>query len=232
MKNEPDWMREFRLQSLEIFRVQADAQVGWRHRHRFPGHLLLPEADRSSGPDLGRSAAGNQGDVRQAGNSRSGEEIPGRREGPVRKRSRLRLAERRSGGEGRHLHRHRHGRAGASRICCASISERSFRRRQQVRRAQLGRLVGRFVHLRAAGRVDRFPAAGLLPHQRGKHGPVRADADHRRRRSPGALRRRLHGSDVQHRKPALGGGRDHRANAVPAAATRRSRTGPTTSTTW
>ena len=37
--------------------------------------------------------------------------------------------------------------------------------RQQVRGAQLGRLVGRFVHLRAQGREDRVPAAGLFPHQ-------------------------------------------------------------------
>ena len=68
--------------------------------------------------------------------------------------------------------------------------------RQQVRRAELGRLVGRVVHLRAQGREDRIPAAGLLPHQRRKHGPVRAHADHRRRRGPGALRRRLHRPDV------------------------------------
>ena len=68
--------------------------------------------------------------------------------------------------------------------------------RQQVRRAEFGRLVGRVVHLRAQGREDRVPAAGLLPHQRREHGPVRADADHRRRRGRGALRRRLHRPDV------------------------------------
>ena len=51
--------------------------------------------------------------------------------------------------------------------------------RQQVRRAQLGGLVGRLVHLRPAGRLDRDAAPGLLPDQRGEHGPVRAHADHR-----------------------------------------------------
>ena len=40
---------------------------------------------------------------------------------------------------------------------------------------------GGVVHLRAAGRERRDAAAGLLPHQRGEHGPVRAHADHRRR---------------------------------------------------
>ena len=104
--------------------------------------------------------------------------------------------------------------------------------RQQVCRPQLGRLVGRIVHLRAARREDRVPAAGLLPHQCRADGPIRTDADHRRRRRRGALRRRLHRPDVLHREPPLGGRRDHRQEETAAAATRRSRTGPTTSTTW
>ena len=66
--------------------------------------------------------------------------------------------------------------------------------RQQVRRAELGRLVGRLVHLRAEGRQDRDSAPGLLPHQRREHGPVRADADHRRRGRLRPLRRGLHGA--------------------------------------
>ena len=68
--------------------------------------------------------------------------------------------------------------------------------RQQVRRAQLGRLVGRLVHLRAGRRQGRRSAAGLLPHQRREHGPVRADADHRATRALRALRRRLHRADL------------------------------------
>ena len=82
--------------------------------------------------------------------------------------------------------------------------------RQQVRGAQLGRLVGRLVHLRAAGREGRAAAPGLLPHQRGEHGPVRAHADHRRRGRLRALRRGLHGADLLVRLAALGGRRDHR----------------------
>ena len=80
--------------------------------------------------------------------------------------------------------------------------------RQQVRRAQHGRVVGRVVHLRAAGRAGRHPAAGVLPHQRREHGPVRADADHRRRGQLRALRRGLLGPDLHQRLAALGGGRD------------------------
>ena len=68
--------------------------------------------------------------------------------------------------------------------------------RQQARRAQQRRVVGRLVRLRAAGRPRRDAAAGLLPHQHGEHGPVRADAHHRRRGLLRALRRGLHRPDV------------------------------------
>ena len=57
----------------------------------------------------------------------------------------------------------------------------------------------RLVHLRADGRPGRAPAAGLLPDQHREHGPVRADADHRRRGLERALRRGLHGADVHDR---------------------------------
>ena len=87
--------------------------------------------------------------------------------------------------------------------------------RQQVRRAQLGRVVGRLVHLRAAGRAHRDAAAGVLPYQRGEHGPVRAHADHRRRGRLRALRRGLHGADLLVRLAALGGRRDRRQAARP-----------------
>ena len=82
--------------------------------------------------------------------------------------------------------------------------------RQQVRGAELGRVVGRLVHLRAAGREDRDAAPGVLPHQRGEHGPVRADADPRRRGRLRALRRGLHRADLLDRLAAQRGGRDRR----------------------
>ena len=87
--------------------------------------------------------------------------------------------------------------------------------RQQVCGAQLGGLVGRVVHLRATGRLDRDAAPGLLPHQRGEHGPVRADADHRRRGRVRALRRGLHRADLLVRLAALRGRRDRRQEARP-----------------
>ena len=90
----------------------------------------------------------------------------------------------------------------------------------------------RLVHLRAAGCARRHPAAGLLPDQHREHGPVRAHADHRRRGLLCALRRGLYRADLQVGFAALGGGRDHRETRWRVAATRPSRTGRTTSTTW
>ncbi len=71
-------------------------------------------------------------------------------------------------------------------------------------------LVRWLVHLRAQGRAGRDPAAGLLPDQHREHGPVRADADHRRRGRVRALRRGLHRADLLHRLAALRGRGDHR----------------------
>ena len=54
---------------------------------------------------------------------------------------------------------------------------------------------GSFIYV-PPGVQGRHPAAGLLPHQHREHGPVRADADHRRRGLLRALRRGLHGADL------------------------------------
>ena len=62
--------------------------------------------------------------------------------------------------------------------------------RQRLRGAEHRVLVGRLVRLRAEGRASGHPAAGVLPHQRPEHGPVRAHADHRRRRRQHTLCRR------------------------------------------
>ena len=82
--------------------------------------------------------------------------------------------------------------------------------RQQTGGAQLRRLVGRLVRLRPRRGQGRDAAAGLLPDQHREHGPVRADADHRRggRRRP--LHRGLHGAGLLERLAALRGGRDRR----------------------
>ena len=210
----------------------ADAELGRRPlRDRLREHLLLHQADREAGRLVGGPARRHQGHVGQARDPRGGEEVPRRRRRPVRVRGRLPQAPGRPRGEGRDLPRHGLGSARARGHRQAVHGHDHPAERQQVRRAQLGRLVGRLVHLRAAGRQDRDAAPGLLPHQRGEHGPVRAHADHRRRGRVRALRRGLHRADLLVRLAALGGRRDRRQEGRALPATRRSRTGRTTSTT-
>ena len=73
---------------------------------------------------------------------------------------------------------------------------------------------GSFIYV-PPGRQGRAAAAGLLPDQRREHGPVRADADHRRQGCLRALRRGLHGADLLDRLAALGRGRDPRRRGRP-----------------
>ena len=194
-------------------------------------HPLLHEGGRPPGQDLGRRPGRDQEHLRQAGHPRGRAQVPGRRRRPVRVGGRLSQPPRGPAEEGRHLRRHRHGAARVSRPGQAVLRHDHPDPGQQVRRPQLGGLERRIVRLHPGRRQGRHPAPGLLPDQRREHGPVRADADHRRGGGPGPLRRGLHGADVLDREPALGGGRDHRQEGRRGAATRRSRTGPTTSTT-
>ena len=116
-----------------------------------------------------------------------------RRRGPggAQFRGRLPLHPRGPGEAGRPLPGHRHRAAGAPGDVQAVLRHRDPGRGQQVLRAEHRCVVGRLVHLRAEGRARRHPAAGLLPDQHREHGPVRADADHRRRGLLRALRRGL-----------------------------------------
>ena len=212
MKDEPDWMRDFRLKALEHFQKRPMPNWGARSlRDRFRRHLLLHPARREAGQDLGRGPGVHQEHLREARHPRGGAQVPGRRRRAVRERSHLPLAARGPREAGRDLPRHGFRRARAPGAGQEVLRHDHPVQRQQVRRAQLGGLVGWLVHLRAARSPDRRAAAGLLPHQRREHGPVRADADHRRQGRVRALRRRVHRADLHHEQPALGGGRDHRA---------------------
>ena len=68
---------------------------------------------------------------------------------------------------------------------------------------------GSFIYV-PPGVHDRDAAAGLLPDQRREHGPVRADADPRRRGRVRPLRRGLHRADLLDRLAAQRGRRDRR----------------------
>ena len=194
----------------------ADAGLGRRSLgDRLRQHPLLLEADREAGGQVGGPPGRDPRHVGPARDPGGGEEVPRRRRRAVRVGGRLPQAPGGPRAQGRDLPRHglRPARARGARQ--AVLRDDHPAERQQVRRAQLGRLVGRLVHLRAAGRLDRDAAPGLLPHQRGEHGPVRAHADHRRRGRVRALRRGLHRPDLLVRLAALGGRRDRRQEGRP-----------------
>ena len=207
-------MTKFRLNALKRFeRKPMLAVVREEHAdHRLRRHLLLHQADRGSGQRLGHAPGRDEDHLRAARHPRSRAQVPRRRHRAVRIRSRVPQEPRRPRGAGHHLHRHGHRGARVPGARAAVLRHGDPARRQQVRRAQLGGVVGWLVHLRAAGRARRHAVAGVLPHQRGELRPVRAHADHRRRRLVGALRRGLLGAGVLHRLVALrGGGADRQA---------------------
>ena len=205
-------MPKFRLRALEIFERKPMPDWGGDlsgidFQNIFYFIRSLGEAEHG----LERRPRRHQEHVRPAGHPGGRAEVPLRRQRPVRvarsSTTRCREDLEKKGvifcDTDTALREHRGPLQGA-------LGHGHPARRQQARRAELGRLVGRLVHLGAAGRPGGDPAAGLLPHQRGEHGPVRADADHLRARLVRALRRGLHRPGLHQRLAALGGGGDHR----------------------
>ena len=210
-KDEPQWMRDFRLKALEHFYCAPDPELGRQPRpDRLRRHPLLRPRLRKEQPRLERGPRGHQEHLRPARHPRGGAQIPLRGRRPVRVRGRLPPGQREARGPGRDLHRHGHGAARARGPGPRVLGDDHPAQRQQTGGAQLGRLVGRLLRLRAGRGQGRDAAAGLLPDQHREHGPVRADADHLRggRRRP--LHRGLHGAGLLDRLAALGGGRDRR----------------------
>ncbi len=215
-------------------RPGADADLGSRPvGDRLRHHQVLRSGLGEAGRDLGRPPGRHQEHLRPTGDPRGGEAEIGRRRGrPVRVRGGLPPDPGGPGEAGRHLPGHRFRAAGAPGDVREVLRLGHSLGRQQVLRAEHGGVVRRVVRLRAAGRARADPVAGLLPDQHREHGPVRADVDHRGRGRLRALRGGLHGADLQVGLAALRRRRDHRARRVAGAATRPSRTGRTTSTTW
>ena len=219
-------------QGLRALRGPPDPAVGRQPGpDRLRGHPLLRARLGEAQPRLGRGPRRHQEHLRPARHPRGRAQVPLRRRRPVRVRGRLPPGEREPREAGRDLHRHGHRPARARGPGARVLGDGHPAQRQQARRAQLGRLVGRLVRLRPAGRHGRDAAAGLLPDQHREHGPVRAHADHRRRGLGRALHRGLHGAGLLDRLAALGGRRDHRQAQGAGSATRPSRTGRRTSST-
>ena len=234
MKGEPDWMRDYRLKSLRALREAARCPTGAAtcrsiYFDDIYYYIKPTEKQVDAWDELPDSVKNT---YEKLGIPEAERKYLAGRHRPVRVRGRLPPQPGGPRAPGRHLLRHGHGAARAPRAREAVLRHDHPEERQQVRRAQLVGVERRLVHLRAAGRQRRDAAAGLLPHQRGEHGPVRADADHRRRGQPGALHRGLLRARLHDRLAALGGGRDRRQAVAPGSPTRPSRTGRTTSSTW
>ena len=165
-------------------------------RGRLRQHPLLRARLRARRALVGRRPRGRQEDLRPPRHPRGRAQVPLRRRRPVRVRGRLPPGARGPREAGRDLHGHGHRPARARGPRARVLRDDHPAQRQQARGAEHRGVVGRLVRLRAAGRARRDAAAGLLPHQHREHGPVRADADHRRRGLLRALRRGLHRADL------------------------------------
>ena len=73
---------------------------------------------------------------------------------------------------------------------------------------------GSFIYVPKGVKIE-FPLQAYFRINAESMGQFERHADHRRRRGPGALRRRLHRADVHHRKLALGRGGNRREEACP-----------------
>ena len=212
-KSEPEWMTKFRLNALKRF--ERKPMLEWFAKNMpdidFDDIYYYFKPTDGSGQRLGHAPGRDEDHVREARHPRSRAQVPRRRDRAVRiaKSCTTRTARtsRRSG------------------IIFTDMDTALREYPELVQKyfgtvippgdnkfagAELGGVVGWLVHLRAAGRARRHAAAGVLPHQRGERRPVRAHADHRRRRLVGALRRGLLGAGVLDRLAALRGGRADR----------------------
>ena len=197
-------------QGSEALRA-PDADLGRQPRpDRLEQHPLLRARLREAEPQLGRGPRRHQEDLRPPRHPRGRARLPGRCRGAVRVRGRLPPDPRgpREGGRGLPRHGLRAARVRGHRA--RALGDGDPAQRQQAGGAQLRRVVGRLVRLRAEGRQGRDAAAGLLPDQHREHGAVRAHADHRRGGLGRALHRGLHGAGLLDRLAALGRGRDRR----------------------
>ena len=150
-KSEPDWMRQFRHKSLDYFLARPmpswGADLSGIDFDNIHYYVKPTEKQADKWEDLPAEILDTWD---RLGHPRGGEEVPRGRRGAVRVRGRLPQAPRGPHAQGRDLPRHGLGPPRARGARQAVLLDDHPAERQQVRRAQLGRLVGRVVHLRAA----------------------------------------------------------------------------------
>ena len=210
-KNEPQWMRDFRLKALDHFLARpvpqwgADLnQIDFDNIHYFVRASERAETSWDDVPDDIKNTFDKLGIPEAERQFLAG--VGAQYESEVV----YHQVQRGARGAGRPVHGHGHRAARARGRDPRALRDGDPGQRQHARRAQLGGLVGRLVRLRAQGRQGRDAAAGLLPDQHREHGPVRADADHRRRGLRRALHRGLHRAGLLDRLAALRRGRADR----------------------
>ncbi len=93
MKNEPEWMLDFRLKSLDHYEKRPMPNWGADLSGiKFEDIFYYIRPSEGIGQDLGRGARVHQEHLREAGHPRSGAQVPGRRRRAVRERGHLPLA--------------------------------------------------------------------------------------------------------------------------------------------
>ena len=148
--------------------LAPDPELGRQPRpDRLRRHPLLRPRLREEQPRLERGPGGHQEHLRPARHPRGGAQIPLRGRRPVRVRGRLPPGQREARGPGRDLHRHGHGAARARGPRARVLGDDHPAQRQQTGGAQLGRLVGRLLRLRARpgsrSRCRCRPTSGSTP---------------------------------------------------------------------
>ena len=216
-KGEPAWMLDWRLAALKRWRTMKEPR--WP-KVTYPPidyqDIVYYSAPKSAGsgpeePRRGRSRAAQ--DVREARRAPLGARRARRRRRRRRVRQRLRrdVVQGQARGTRHHLLLVQRGPARAPRTRPQVPGLGRAGHRQLLRDAQQRGLLRRLVRLRAQGRALPDGALDLLPHQRGRHRPVRAHADHRRRGRVRLLPRGMHGPQARHEPTPRRRGRARRA---------------------
>ena len=194
----------------------ARAQLGARalSEDRLPERLLLRRAqEHAAEAEPGRSRSQAAGDLQEARHPAARADGAGRRRG--RRGVRLRLGRDHLQGQAQRSRRDllpdlrsdpRPSRAGEEISGHRRAGDRQF-----LRDAEFGGVLRRHLRLCAQGRALPDGAVDLFPHQCQRDRPVRAHADHRRRRLLRLLSRRLHRAQARREPAARRRGRTGRA---------------------
>jgi len=180
VKEDPDWVREFRLRGLKTF-LEKPLPTHWASKD-----LEAIDFDKiryylSPGTEAKRSWDEVPDDIKRTlttGYSGAGTKIPRWRRSAVRQRSCLfkhQESRRRTRGHFRWLDRRTETLSGDFQ---AMVQQSHSGWRQQVQCAEFSCVQWRLIHIRPTRRESEASAAGILSHQRGKFRPIRAHAHH------------------------------------------------------